>query len=374
MNDGFPALGYTPHSVKRSKVSDYNMQTPGELSTTSTVNQVALQGFLNDLKGGYMKGVYYSALERRRIVEKAVKAGSAEALKGLDLSPEEDARLSGVLRKEHWTPYCHRQLGYMNSFGPPHSSMQQWAHPSPPFPTSNPYRGYHKVQMNHPTLKHSPLLRTKDSTKQKASDAKEDALLATPGKSSGTQHVGTCYSPFLYTVPTPQRVGTIWEGDDAKMLHDAFSKQAYDGSNPPVTPGFLSSSSTSISKAPPSTATKFMNSVSTPRVFFKEQLTETIDLNGAKATSTNETPFTSGMATPCRSKAVTGSGPDRIRGNPMVEDRDMLLSTAMLDTPKSPKLPGNIHDIDQSLHHIDACIKSPLNFGSPNLKESPLRH
>lgn len=50
-----------------------------------------------------------------------------------------------------------------------------------------------------------------------------------------------------------------------------------------------------------------------------------------------------------------------------MHDRDNLLSTAILATPKSPKY--NKADMDQSLHHIDACIKSPLDFGSPNMKE-----
>jgi hypothetical protein len=69
---------------------------------------------------------------------------------------------------------------------------------------------------------------------------------------------------------------------------------------------------------------------------------------------------------------VTVSGHDRLRGIQLDDERDNLLSTAFLDTPKSAKS-GSMQDMDQSLHHIDACIKSPLNFGSPNLKGSPLR-
>ena len=49
---------------------------------------------------------------------------------------------------------------------------------------------------------------------------------------------------------------------------------------------------------------------------------------------------------------------------------DQLLSTAILNTPKSTQGPlfGGGIDLDQSLHHIDACIKSPLDFGSPQIE------
>ena len=49
---------------------------------------------------------------------------------------------------------------------------------------------------------------------------------------------------------------------------------------------------------------------------------------------------------------------------------EQLLSTAMLTTPKSTQGPlfGSGVDLDQSLHHIDACIKSPLDFGSPQIE------
>jgi hypothetical protein len=163
-----------------------------------------------------------------------------------------------------------------------------------------------------------------------------------------------------------------WEGEEAGLLHDPFCKNSFEGVNPPVTPAFLAKESGMIPDAPPSTTTKFIsNNVNTPRVFFKDQLTETFDFQNADKALT---PFTTRLATtPARLKAVTGSGPERLRGNGSDDERDILLSTAFLDTPKSPKM-GNIQDIDQSLHHIDACIKSPLNFGSPTMKGSPLRH
>jgi hypothetical protein len=183
MADGFPPLGFTPHSVKRSKILDY-LPTPKDLVGSPT-NQAAVQEFLSKLKGGYMKGIYYSALERRKVVEKALRNGSSEALKELNLTPEEDQKLRSALHysqtnpsstKDPWTPhhpYGHRTVGYMGSYMPPHSNMHQWAQPSPLYPMTNSYRGYHppsteghKMQIGHPTLKHSPLLRTKDGAKQ----------------------------------------------------------------------------------------------------------------------------------------------------------------------------------------------------------------
>jgi len=191
----------------------------------------------------------------------------------------------------------------------------------------------------------------------------EYPLLATPcANVSSRQGENSCYSPFL--LPTPQQTSTpgIY-----KLLQESFSE------------GYVVSS-TSSSKS---------YTAHTPRVCFKDQLTEKVDLHNDTTTTTKikreneETPFTNELATtPGRSKnhigLVTGSGPERIRGNAtMIDDRDNLLSTAILATPKSPKM-GNIQEIDQSLHHIDAysMIKSPLNFGSPIMKaaaRSPLR-
>ena len=207
---------------------------------------------------------------------------------------------------------------------------------------------------------------------QPSGDKKDaiEALMATPGRKPKS---GSCFSPFMGYTPQAALSGTPglgpnWGLDDATLLHDPFSKQTFGGTNPPFTPKFSGAANTT--EAPPSTTTKFIASnLNTPRVFFKDQLTETLDFNKAS------TPFATGLSmTPGRSKAVTGSGPDRVRGgNPMDEERSNLLSTAFLDTPKSTKA-GKMQDIDQSLHHIDACIKSPLQFGSPTMKASPLRN
>lgn len=154
---------------------------------------------------------------------------------------------------------------------------------------------------------------------------------------------------------------TSWSGDDAKLLEETLSK------------GYPVSASSSKSGAG-----------HTPRVYFKDQLSENLDFHdeGSKLAK-DETPFNNILTTtPGRTKGhiglVTGSGRERTRANSTgVDEGDMLLSTAFLATPKSPKI-GSIQDIDQSLHHIDAysMTKSPLNFGSPIMKaaaRSPMR-
>ena len=175
----------------------------------------------------------------------------------------------------------------------------------------------------------------------------EYPMLATPCAKASSN----CFSPFL--LPTPKQTSTpgmctSWGGEDAKLLQETFSKDY---------------------------AISSVSSNRSARVYFKDQVSE----NSGK----EETPFLNTLATtPGRTKRhvglVTGSGPGRTRGNStLADDRDNLLSTAILATPKSPKI-GSIQDTDQSLHHIDAysMTKSPLNFGSPVMKaaaHSPLR-
>lgn len=167
MSDGFPNLGYTPH--KRAKMTDI-------LATKS--DSVAVEKFLKELKGGYVKGVYKSSSERRKIVEKILKSGSPESIKALELTPEEDSKLRKMFGgKDRWTaytPYNHPPYGFMTSFMPSGGMQQHWAQPSPLYPMSQPHHSYsssvaddvHKLQAGHSTLRHSPLMRAKDSAKQ----------------------------------------------------------------------------------------------------------------------------------------------------------------------------------------------------------------
>lgn len=203
-------------------------------------------------------------------------------------------------------------------------------------------------------------------------------MIATPNPRRNPRE-DTSDSPFYH--PTPQHpltpgFSSNWGGEDAKLLRDAFSK-GYGGINVSVTPGFMTSNSTKNAHASLHylNTPRFEADFAASRVFFKDQI-DHMDFRNSFLNA-EDTPYAvdDSTMTPGRPKSsglVTGSGPDRIRANVMMEDGNHLLSTAILDTPKSPKV-ANLLDLDQSLHHIDACIKSPLNFGSPTMKSSPLR-
>jgi hypothetical protein len=228
------------------------------------------------------------------------------------------------------------------------------------------------------------------------------ALMATPGKRPATTQGST---PFLGTPMTRMSPhayandywGTPsgWGGDDANFLQD------YLGSQSKGTPHF-SAVTPGRSRHPAIPFT--VDRGTTPRVAFKDQLAD--KNNNTTVPETSPTPVsvssllvpvygqinshphirrntclqqasfaettdlgTPGtVTTPSRKGAgiVTGSGRERSRPNATFEERDSLLSTAMFNTPKSPVFSSG-HDVDQSLHHIDACIKSPLDFGSPTV-------
>jgi hypothetical protein len=183
-SDCFPGLGYTPHSVKRAKTSS---------SMLSSLDPLALEQFLNDLKSGFVKGEYLSAAKRRKMVEKAIKSGFSERLTSLELTQEEDRCLRKIFsqgRNDQWSsqrPYNYPP--YMSSFTHHHGGTHhQWAQPSPLYPISQSHRFYppvsteaSKMHLGNPTLKHSPLMRAKDSAKQNGTFARtiDAALLLT---------------------------------------------------------------------------------------------------------------------------------------------------------------------------------------------------
>ena len=115
-------------------------------------------------------------------------------------------------------------------------------------------------------------------------------LIATPSQKQSRNHALT---PLIPTpvhhrdgstlTPDPYRgaewASPSWAGDDARMLQDylnsrpssAIGAQHFSA----VTPGFIRSSSMRNTEDPPTSLSKS----STPRVFFKDQLTETINVN-----------------------------------------------------------------------------------------------
>ena len=176
MGGAFPGLGYTPQSVKRSKSTlDYG-NTPKHASV-SPVSQKELDKFLNELKGGYVNGVYYSALERRRLVDKAVKSGCNDELNTLGLTASEYGRLQKFIplnpsQRHHnghkWgTPQQQYHLHhhtYGGAYLPPPPNMQ-WAHPSPLYPMAQLFPGYPPV---HPPSMHHPVHHSRDTSRSRS--------------------------------------------------------------------------------------------------------------------------------------------------------------------------------------------------------------
>ncbi|CAJ1946129.1 unnamed protein product [Cylindrotheca closterium] len=385
--------------------SQHKFPCPSPRSTKSDID--SLSHFFQTLKGGYIDGVYHSSLERRRLAEKTASTGSSEALSNLNLTPEERERLPSIFKRKlpNLAPYRGREGGYYPghvSYSMPPQHMR-WARPSPVLPLADMrtpiYSPFSSVppkeagMISHPyrnTLKPSPLSRTKGAEKpnRRTLSAVQDmafeevvkessrSVVATPkGRETRMRSNSTnSMSPLLPT-PLTHRVDNVltpslftgqdwgtpsWGGEDAKMLQEVLAARGPFSSA--VTPGIKQNSSLRSGSGTCSSSVKMQ----TPRVFFKDQLIETINFKDQNEPLLPETPFTQACATPSKltSGVVTGSAHTRNKMNSQLEDRENLLSTAILNTPKSPRFGCN-GEIDQSLHHIDACIKSPIDFGSP---------
>eukprot|EP00980_Cylindrotheca_fusiformis_P019074 scaffold6433_cov125-Cylindrotheca_fusiformis.AAC.16 len=368
----------------------------------------ALRKFFQTLKGGYINGVYHSALERRRLAEKSANSGSSQALNNLNLTPEERDRLPAIFRRKvpNLAPYRGRELAYapiQASYGMSIHQMR-WARTSPVLPMSDPrtpsYSPFPPAPstleasirpLSNNSLKPSPLSRSKEhdghaafsisSPHSSRSDGirmtTESLDVATPSEQRLRPRMSSsAMSPLLPTPLAHQVDSTLtpnmysgtdwgtpsWGGEDAKLLQEVLaSKGSYSSA---VTPGIMQSMSSRSS----------IVKIHTPRVGFKDQLTETINFKEQSGPCLPvsvqwgllETPFASTATTPSykTTGVVTGSGRERSKINASLEDREHLLSTAILNTPRSPQFGCGV-EVDQSLHHIDACIKSPLDFGSP---------
>lgn len=276
-----------------------------------------LNQFFQTLRGGYVNGIYQSALERRRLAEKSAKHGTTEALNYLNLTLDERDRLPSVFKKKvrNLEPYRGREYGTSSNTLP--YGYMQWARPSPLIPIGEPHsstpsssgKPYKNSLLSHTSLKLSPLSRSKETEKGKfvifelyfsfsfshftnniehcqiaysvsektSSPLKMSGpLIATPAAKSSRS--SSSLTPLL---PTPLNHrseafgdgwGTpSWGGEEAKILEGFLSSRGLPSSA--VTPGIMRSSAARAYDAPPSSIGK----MHTPRVFFKDQLTETIN-------------------------------------------------------------------------------------------------
>jgi hypothetical protein len=256
----------------------------------------ALHTFFQTLRGGYVNGIYQSALERRRLAEKTASDGSTDALNNLNLNPEERDRLPNFFRHKLLDPYQGQHHGMAHTNALPYGYMQ-WSRPSP---LNNTMPG---SMFAHTSLKPSPLSRSKDfgnarkfcsvihlwasfplliilSLFVSENGSSPSPFMGTPARNSS--HLGHHMSPLA---PTPLQRGNdgvftpslfygatdfgtpSWGGDDAKLLQEVLSSRHAEGYSTAVTPGIMRGTSLRL---PDATAMS-----NTPRVFFKDELTET---------------------------------------------------------------------------------------------------
>lgn len=114
----------------------------------------ALHRFFQTLRGGYINGIYQSALERRRLAEKTASDGNIEALNSLNLSKEERERLPRFFRNRLSNSYRDHQFETGPTSAMPYGYMQ-WSQPSP---MGNAMPGPAMLS----SLKPSPLSRSKE--------------------------------------------------------------------------------------------------------------------------------------------------------------------------------------------------------------------
>lgn len=169
---------YTDQLFSGMKYASHKRMCPNS-PKPSKGDLAVLHEFFKTLRGGYVNGIYQSALERRRLAEKTAKDGSTDALNNLNLTPEERSRLPSVFKRKIHSldPYKGRHAGYHVTPVPLGVGMQgmQWAYPSPlmpagdnGYPMKSQYRPHFGPPMlSHPNLRPSPLSRSKDTQKSK---------------------------------------------------------------------------------------------------------------------------------------------------------------------------------------------------------------
>jgi hypothetical protein len=99
------AQNFQPDLNNAQCTSDHrNNHVKNEQRCPSKIDSEQLQTFLDSLKGGYIDGIYRSALERHRLVEKfkISEAQSPGPLNILNLSPQERESLPGFYKS--WIP------------------------------------------------------------------------------------------------------------------------------------------------------------------------------------------------------------------------------------------------------------------------------
>ena len=134
-------------------------------------DQREIREFVAKLRGGYIDGIYLSALERRRVAEKSKmdETGSIEALNSLNLTDAErmtlpqffKARLAMLSHYKGPSPVAAvaaaKATEYVSRSSSGHSHYQMnWSMPSPLLPLSDAKKGHHHHHHHHEYTKKPP--------------------------------------------------------------------------------------------------------------------------------------------------------------------------------------------------------------------------
>ena len=163
----------------KSKSQSQSKRNCTESPTASRRDLDALSAFFKKLRGGYVNGVYHSALERRRLAETNAKSGIAHALNSLNLTFEEREKLPSFFKSKILAPYNGPYPMIMPSLPPYGCGLpaMQWGVPPPlypipdlhgflPIPFGPPL--YPPPMSSNPHMRPSPLSsRTKEESKSK---------------------------------------------------------------------------------------------------------------------------------------------------------------------------------------------------------------
>eukprot|EP00521_Asterionellopsis_glacialis_P012397 CAMPEP_0195293404 /NCGR_PEP_ID=MMETSP0707-20130614/12350_1 /TAXON_ID=33640 /ORGANISM="Asterionellopsis glacialis, Strain CCMP134" /LENGTH=691 /DNA_ID=CAMNT_0040354105 /DNA_START=8 /DNA_END=2083 /DNA_ORIENTATION=- len=336
-------------------VSPLSKRARTNISRKPTDKDIALlKAFLSTLKGGYVNGMYKSALERRRIAETSEAGnGNIQDLNALNLSPHERSRLPPFFKAYigHLIPYTgpsrvaaeaaakaavyssnnhnnmvdhsHGRRPHHGYHRPHHSHHYHGMHmsmPSPLFPSERPhYHGESMMSFRPSPLKsRESLAATSTPGKQQSSSIDITQLVPTPG--SGFKSMS--FSPFF---SSPSAKGL----DEFKADLGGASPFGWEEDGV----GLLASN----------TPRSEMKTEDTSRaITFKEDCKD------------DSTPFHEMTRAQSKDAAmVTGSQPKTRRGQ-----NDDIISKAVLATPKTPSSGPRTHD--HSLLHMESLAAQAL--------------
>eukprot|EP00543_Licmophora_paradoxa_P000290 CAMPEP_0202455208 /NCGR_PEP_ID=MMETSP1360-20130828/12796_1 /ASSEMBLY_ACC=CAM_ASM_000848 /TAXON_ID=515479 /ORGANISM="Licmophora paradoxa, Strain CCMP2313" /LENGTH=670 /DNA_ID=CAMNT_0049074741 /DNA_START=268 /DNA_END=2280 /DNA_ORIENTATION=+ len=365
------------HEMKRSRVVSPKPRQ-------SDLNE--LQIYLSKIRGGYIDGIYVSALERRRVAEKQNigNLGTTASLNKLNLTPDERRTLPLFFQAK--IPYMAPYTGRLNRSGylPQHT---KWAITSPLVPLSSiPSESSSKRTKPSSITPGDPLLRFASFQPSPLASRKFSAIttpnalsftpsnkspllniaIETPGAYSCSDQEGT---PFSSMFQSRSGSGLPLPSYNTRLTPSGFELETAlwdDEREPILTPQALEDKLRdedrfAMSEVTPLTervcATK--DKIPTESLMFEEEevTADSAESRDASPEKNVATPF--GTALEERDskpiEIVTASGPPRPRAQQRIEpNRDLIIDAADIRPGSAEEHTGGRNkSADLSLHHID---------------------